>query len=89
MDPEHHVWICARPPGRLVLGHYGGAEAHAALSREIGGRPTEIAGETDPNLSLALILDEHELRQIHDRQDVDAITRRSLDVFERYFRLSS
>ena len=43
--PEHTVWVCARPPGTLILGHNEGASLDAKLQEGIGAKAFRIDGE--------------------------------------------
>ncbi len=82
-EPEHYVWICARPPGELLLGHHNRA-LHATICKRLGATPMLIDGEDS---QIAVIMTEHHARALRDQMDAEAVRARALEVFTAYFEL--
>lgn len=81
--PGQYVWVCARPPGELILGHYNAA-VHGDLAKELDAEPVLIEGENGQFLRL---LDATASERLHAASDANAVQERASAAFTAYFRL--
>ena len=82
-DPEHDVWICARPPGELLLGHHNRA-LHATICKRLDATPMLIDGEDS---QVAVVMTEHHACALRNQRDAEAVRARALEVFTAYLEL--
>jgi len=84
----HTIWALARPPGHLILGHYGGRGVDASLRKAIRIKPfsTEALDVPD-DVSASLLLDLHEVTELYTRKDVKGLQQRVVTAFTEFFRL--
>ncbi|MFO0588771.1 MAG: hypothetical protein U0441_14570 [Polyangiaceae bacterium] len=83
-EPKQDVWICARPPGELVLGHWS-EESHVQICERLSAGRKEIAGE---ECQLAVVLTAEEASELQSRNDAAAVQSRAVAVFRTYFEIA-
>lgn len=83
-EPPHSVWVCARPPGHLILGYEHDAnELHDKLLSKLGAKPLVIEGN-----DYVLLLDENDVAALQRANNHRAIRERAAEAFSAYFTLA-
>jgi hypothetical protein len=86
--PEHNVWVCARPPGELVLGHYGGEKLDGQLCKVLGAKRTEISGAAEEGIHTSVIMASSQVAELASKRDAKGVQGRVTETFMEYFRLA-
>jgi len=83
-DPTRCVWVAARPPGELLLGHYF-SDIHASLLKTLGAREHCISDDRE---KVVLLLDSAQVEALHHAQDVESVRSTACEALRGYFRVA-
>jgi hypothetical protein len=85
---EHSVKVSVRPPGDVVLGHWGGPPLDEALRKRLEIESTTIDGETDEEVCYSMLMDHRTMAKVHAKDDADTVALRISTAVKEYFELA-